>query len=142
MGKVRRKLNSRLLKNSSHRKSKKRNMGIKKDSRLLIQTYISIIMLILSFAVANVNTPFFNGLQKSLKKAVISSISLDEAKRALNDGLSKIGEAKTTALEKIGSDAAMPEAEENISKDIITDDSTVNGADALPRQASEPPDFE
>lgn len=66
------------------------NTFAEKKERMMVKVYVSALMLVLTFAIANVNNPKAEKLQLSLKTAISQSITAQQAKEISQKGIEKI----------------------------------------------------
>ncbi|MEA5085458.1 MAG: hypothetical protein VB018_15165 [Lachnospiraceae bacterium] len=64
-------------------------LGDKKE-RMIVKLYVSVLMILFSLAIANVNNPKAEKLQLSLKTAISQSITAQQAKEISQKGIEKI----------------------------------------------------
>ncbi|MDD3569756.1 MAG: hypothetical protein PHY44_01470 [Lachnospiraceae bacterium] len=77
-------------KNSTTAKKYDENIFGEKKERMMVKAYVSVLMIVLTFAIANLNNPAAEKLQVSLKTAISESITVQQAKEMSQKGIEKI----------------------------------------------------
>ena len=97
-GDFRRKINT--YKRNSLRSAGKKTTG--KRERLLMQAYVSAIMVLAAFAISHINTSFTNQVQANLERALKETVSLEDVKTIGTAGIESVGAFGKNAGEMIG----------------------------------------
>lgn len=71
-------------------KKQRDNTQEEKTENMLVKVYVSVLMIVLAFAITHLNNPKAEALQVSLKTAISQNVTIEEAKQIGEKSIDKI----------------------------------------------------